>query len=90
MSNRAKDFFRYLPVSERDRQWGLYVDRGRLRDRCAGHPRYPSSKHPRRLSHYSWSKGRVLAEYQVLYITRGEGEFESKPTGSAERARPAA
>ena len=31
---------------------------------------------------YSWKKGRVLAEYQALYVTRGAAEFESKPTGS--------
>ena len=28
MLNSAKDFFRYLPISEREKQWGLYVTAG--------------------------------------------------------------
>ena len=80
MPNRATDFFRYLPVSERDEQWGLYVTAGGFNTiKSGGH--YPRSGHPRGYA-FSWSKGRVLAEYQALYITHGEGEFESKPSGS--------
>jgi len=30
---------------------------------------------------FDWSQGRRLPEYQILYITRGEGEFESEPCG---------
>jgi AraC-like DNA-binding protein len=36
---------------------------------------YPDVKHPD--SHYfEWDKGRSLKEYQILYISRGEGYFE--------------
>ena len=30
---------------------------------------------------FDWSQGRKLPEYQILYITRGEGEFESERSG---------
>jgi len=79
MPNRAKDFFRYLPLSERDEQWGLYVTAGGFNAIAPGDP-YPRPGHPRGYS-FSMSQGRSLPEYQVLYITRGEGEFESKPSG---------
>lgn len=40
------------------------------------HTPYPDVKHPD--SHFfDWEKGRRLKEYQILYICRGEGMFES-------------
>ena len=75
----SKDVFRFLPVSARDRQWGLYVT-------AAGYESippqsvYPLSGHSR--SHdWVWHQGRTLQEYAVVYIVKGEGEFESKATG---------
>ncbi len=79
MPNHTKDFFRYLPVSEREEQWGLYVTAGGFNAIKPG-DRYPRPGHPRAYT-LSWSKGRVLSEYQALYITHGEGEFESKASG---------
>ena len=42
---------------------------------------YPVSVHP---DHYQfhWANGRVLQEYQTLYVLRGDGEFESKTAGN--------
>ena len=79
MRNLANDFFRYLPVSKREKQWGLYVTAGGFNAIEPG-SHYPHSGHPSSYS-FSWEKGRVLQEYQILFITRGEGEFESKPSG---------
>jgi len=79
MSNRSKDFFRYLPISEQDEQWGLYVTAGGFNSIPRG-GRYPRPGHPRNYA-LSWTAGRVLSEYQALYITQGQGEFESKPSG---------
>lgn len=40
------------------------------------HTSYPDVKHPD--SHlFDWEKGRWLKEYQILYICKGEGVFES-------------
>jgi len=30
---------------------------------------------------FDWKHGRILPEFQILYITRGRGVFESKPCG---------
>jgi AraC-like DNA-binding protein len=79
MLNRANEFFRYLSVGERDRKWGLYVTGGGFNAVEPG-SHYPRPGHPRTYL-FSWSKGRVLSEYQMLFITQGEGEFESHSTG---------
>ena len=38
---------------------------------------YPSKTHPSSY-YFSWDTGRILSEYQIIYITRGEGIFESE------------
>ena len=30
----------------------------------------------------AWRKGRILQDYQVHFVTRGKGEFQSKPSGT--------
>ncbi len=74
-----EDYFRYLPISDRDVQWDLYVSGTGFSHVPAQSP-YPRSVHPTTY-HFAWSNGRVLPEFQVLYITRGEGEFESEIAG---------
>jgi AraC-like DNA-binding protein len=69
------NYFRYFPTSERDELWGVTV----LNAGCTQIERssnYPPAHHP---SHYNFSrdKGRVLQEYQLIYITKGSGFFES-------------
>lgn len=82
MSTSPQEFFRYLPVSEEDKQWDFYVT-GTGYSNVPPGSRYPRSVHPD-LYQFAWDRGRVLPEYQVLYITRGEGAFESEPTGRRE------
>ena len=73
------NYFRYIPISPQDRDWGLFVT-------TAGHTRtapgglYPPTQHPHGY-HFSWERGRVLHEYQVVYITQGGGVFESASVG---------
>ena len=70
-----KNYYKYLPVSEEDAKWGLCV-------LSAGYNRikkgedYPSAQHPSH-HYFNWNKGRVLDEYQVIYISKGKGIFES-------------
>ncbi len=73
------NYFRYLPLSEEDERWGLSV----LSVGCTSiKPRqhYPYKEHP---SHhnFSWANGRILSEFQLVYITGGEGVFESTAMG---------
>lgn len=80
MATSHKEYFHYVPVSERDVQWGLYVTGAGCGDWQAGDP-YPQRRHPD-VYQFTWNKGRVLPEYQLVLITRGEGIFESGPTGA--------
>jgi AraC-like DNA-binding protein len=80
MPKRGTDYFRYIPVRQRDVQWGLYVIGAGRTSIPPGEP-YPPTNHPE-LYDFRWETGRTLPEYQVIYITRGEGVFESAPTGS--------
>ncbi len=42
---------------------------------------YPPARHP--VDHmFSWSQGRVLQNFQILYVSSGAGEFESVAVGS--------
>ena len=71
-----KDFFKYLTAGDEDMDWGIYLT-------VAGsslvkpHSVYPSSEHPS--SHFfNWESGRILQEFQINYITNGEGIFETE------------
>ncbi|MBN2577484.1 MAG: AraC family transcriptional regulator [Pirellulales bacterium] len=79
MSNPPIEYFRYLPTSDRDRQWGLYVV-GAGYQRVLPGQDYPPRGHPK-THDFQWQRGRVLQEFQAVYIVAGEGVFESKPTG---------
>lgn len=75
------EFFRYPPISDYDKQWGVYVTGVGRTSVPPFSKSYPISVHP---DHYQfrWEKGRVLDEYQALYILRGDGEFESARLGN--------
>ena len=69
------DNFAYLPKSPADEQRGLYVTTAGIGTVPAGSP-YPRHQHPAGY-HFDWQHGRVLQVYALVYITRGEGTFES-------------
>jgi AraC-like DNA-binding protein len=74
------NYYKYLPVSEEDESWGLCV----LNAGCSivqKGQEYPAKRHPRH-HYFDWENGRILHdEYQIIYITGGEGVFESASTG---------
>jgi AraC-like DNA-binding protein len=76
-----KEYFRYLPISEYDKRWGVYVTGVGCTTVPPFSSSYPVSVHPGYYQ-FHWADGRVLHEYQALYILRGDGEFESKTAGS--------
>jgi AraC-like DNA-binding protein len=79
MRSGIHDYFRYLPVARRAVQWGLYVT-GAGCSVVAPGSRFPKIGHPD-LYQFTWDKGRVLPEYQIIYLIGGTGTFESGPTG---------
>jgi len=81
----AKDsshFRRYLPISDADRAWGLHVICGGFLRTLPGSA-YPPPGHPERYS-LLWPAGRILDEFQLHFITRGSGDFESAEDGERE------
>ncbi|MCP5536283.1 MAG: AraC family transcriptional regulator [Akkermansiaceae bacterium] len=68
----------YLPVEPDAIAWGLHVLNSGFSEIGANMP-YPPRQHPGKYD-LSWSNGRVLDEYQLVYITRGRGIFESSET----------
>lgn len=67
---------KYLNISRNDEAWGLVVTTAGYQA-VAAHSSYPQAQHPE--SHiFDPGKGRVLKEYQLVYISRGEGYFESR------------
>jgi len=69
------DFYDYFPVAEQHLRWGISATSyGQVRIPAGSH--YPPEAHPRNHT-FSWEKGRVLQEYQLVYVVKGGGEFES-------------
>ncbi|MFT3737782.1 MAG: AraC family transcriptional regulator [Breznakibacter sp.] len=71
-----KDYFKYLTPSEEDKTWGLYINVTGT-SRVESNVPYPLKAHPSGY-YFSWEKGRVLHEYQMLYITEGGGTLETR------------
>jgi len=66
---------KYLITNERDLQWGLTVNSVGFQH-IKPNEVYPPQNHPTRYL-FQTDKGRVLDEYQLLYITQGKGHFVS-------------
>lgn len=66
---------KYLTTSDEDNNWGLYIN-------VAGSvsiiplENYPSQNHPSEYF-FNWNEGRILKEFQINYITEGEGILEN-------------
>lgn len=69
---------KYLIVNDKDRNFGLSINTVGFQS-IRPHTPYPVRNHP---SGYFFNaqKGRVLREYQLLYITKGQGSFASDDT----------
>ncbi len=68
--------FKYLTHNPEDKGWGIYI-------MVAGSAKidpntyYPPKGHPTGYN-FHWSNGRILQEYQINYITEGEGIMETR------------
>ena len=73
-----KNFLKYLTSSDSDKEWGLYLTVvGRYRISPKSH--YPSKQHPTGY-YFNWENGRILDEYQIIFITEGSGIYETADT----------
>ena len=76
---------KYLATSPSDLLWGTAVNSVGFQEVGPGEP-YPPSNHPSRYL-FSTDRGRILDEYQLLYITNGQGTFRSASLGNAVSVR---
>jgi len=62
-------FFNYPAISPSDEDWGLYIN---VAGSAVIKPdaEYPPAGHPNEYT-FTWNKGRILHEYQIIYITNG-------------------
>jgi AraC-like DNA-binding protein len=73
---KVEEFFKYVNPGQEDKEWGLYLN-------CAGKAVirpgviYPPPAHPSGY-YFTYEKGRILNEFQVHYITEGEGVYENR------------
>ena len=74
-----KNYYKYLPVSQEDENWGLHVLNAGY-NRIPAAQLYPPQDHPSH-HYFNWEKGRTFDEYQLIYISNGEGLFESACCG---------
>lgn len=70
---------KYLTINPFDQSWGLAIN-SVGRQNIAENEEYPPQGHPTRYL-FDIQKGRILNEYQLLYITKGKGLFSSEPSG---------
>lgn len=82
LSGNPFDYYRYLPVSPRDRDWGLFVTGA---GRQIQGPGIERDRHPVGYE-YSWESGRVFEEtFALLFFVEGsQVEFESERSAPAE------
>jgi AraC-like DNA-binding protein len=73
-----RNYFDYFPMAPRLQTWGIYCTSFGM-VRVPPGAAYPPARHPGSRE-FAWDKGRTLAEYQVLFIREGAGEFESAHT----------
>lgn len=80
MKAETTSFYRYFPISERDKKWGLYATTAG-EARIAPNAAYPPAGHPKGYA-FDWQHGRMLDGFAIVYISSGQGQFESKPAFS--------
>lgn len=74
--------FKYLIVNDMDQRFGLSVNTVGFQSIHPNTP-YPLKDHPSGYF-FNANKGRILREYQFVYITKGKGTFTSDSTSATE------
>ena len=72
------NYFKYLNIGSIEERWGFYIT-------TVGYSiidpnqNYPNEEHPPNHA-LTWNKGRLLNDYQMIFISKGGGIFESALT----------
>ncbi|MET6997781.1 helix-turn-helix domain-containing protein [Chitinophaga defluvii] len=74
-----ENYHKYLHISPQEEAWDFYVTTAGY-NKTNKNDQYPDKKrHPQDHS-FSWNKGRILDGYYIVFITSGQGIFESAET----------
>lgn len=74
-----KSYNKYFAVSENDKSWGIYtLDCGTSQIQPGA--KFPLPKHPESYR-LTWERGRILHEFQMIYLVDGKGIFQSQTSG---------
>ncbi|MCP4314281.1 MAG: AraC family transcriptional regulator [Bacteroidetes bacterium] len=77
-----KDFYKYLQVNQ-DYGYEELVVHNAGHTHIESHAVYPPGKHPKQHM-FSYSRGRVIDEYQLIYLTEGQGKLQTQSGGKYE------
>ena len=82
---QERDKLCYLTIGDKDEKWGVVITTIGYQFIPPG-TKYPLSAHP---DNYSFMPrgGRILNEYQLVYITKGSGYFASQSCPEAPGSR---
>lgn len=74
-----KSFFKYLNIGPTEEKWGLYLTTVGY-SQIDPNQEYPmNEEHPQSHS-FNWDNGRILNGYYLIFISKGEGFFETART----------
>jgi AraC-like DNA-binding protein len=77
-----ENFFKYLTIGPYEEKWGLYLTTVGY-SRIAPNQNYPiNEEHPQSHS-FNWDRGRILNGYYIIFISKGQGVFETARTQPA-------
>ena len=76
MADFDRNSLKYLTISPNDEAWGLVVTTVGTQQ-IESNASYPAMQHPDTY-YFKAQNGRILDEYQIVYITKGGGFFESQ------------
>lgn len=76
MIESSKKRIHYLTINNRDEEWGIVVTTVGCQT-ITPKEQYPPADHPVNYN-FQPQQGRILKEYQLVYITRGSGYFSSQ------------
>ncbi len=82
MQHTANTEIKYITSTEKDEDLILKVNTVGF-ESVSAYAKYPTMGHPLGYS-FNFERGRVLHEFQLLYLTKGKGQFASKSTSVCE------
>ncbi len=82
MQHTRNSEIRYMTTHERENLWNLKVNTIGF-ESIPVHATYPTTGHPQGYS-FNFERGRVLQEFQLVYITKGKGQFSTKNSQRSE------